>query len=311
LARCLVTGAAGFIGSHLCEGLLDSGNTVLGVDAFTPNYSRAIKENNLTDLLRSPEFSFHETDLRDGDLVSLLRDVDVVFHLAALPGLLDWDAFGEYVACNILGTQRLLEAARENNTQHFIHGSTSSVYGRMATGDEETPLQPCSPYGITKQCAEELCKTYALRFGLPITIFRFFSVYGPRQRPDMAYNIFTRALFNDEPIVVFGDGSQSRSNTFVADIVQGIVLAFEKRDCSIGETFNIGGGEVISVIDALRVLEEITGRTAQISYAPARPGDQKHTAANTEKARRVLGYAPTTSVKSGLQAQVEWQKKQT
>jgi UDP-glucuronate 4-epimerase len=309
MTRCLVTGAAGFIGSHLCEQLLVKGHSVVGVDTFIPYYPRKIKESNLSSLYKTPGFIFHEVDLRHDELIPLLKDVEVVFHLAAMAGLMrSWSDFNLYMTCNIEVTQRLLEAARMNEIKHFIHGSTSSVYGRLATGDEKAPLEPCSPYGVTKLSAEYLCRAYAENFGLPLTILRFFSVYGPRQRPDMAYHIFINALLRDEPVTIYGDGEQSRSNTFIADCVQGILLAFEKREQSIGEIFNIGGGQVVSINQILNMLAELTGKTPRLTFAQARPGDQRCTAANISKAQRLLGYTPCITVFNGLQAQVEWQR---
>jgi nucleoside-diphosphate-sugar epimerase len=309
MSSCLVTGAAGFIGSHLCEHLLVRGHQVIGVDSFIPYYPRKLKENNLAAFLESPGFKFHEIDLRYGDLNPLFKDIEVVFHLAAMAGLMrSWSDFNLYLTCNMEVTQRLLEVARLHDVLHFIHGSTSSVYGRFATGDEESVLEPVSPYGVTKLGAEHLCRAYAENFGLPLSILRFFSVYGPRQRPDMAYNIFIRALLRNEPITVYGDGEQSRSNTFVADCVQGILLTFEKREQSVSKIFNLGGGEVVTINRVLDILAELTGKTLRVTYAQARPGDQQHTAANISKAHRILGYAPTTSITTGLQAQVEWQR---
>jgi UDP-glucuronate 4-epimerase len=309
MSSCLVTGAAGFIGSHLCELLLARGHRVIGADTFIPYYPREFKESNLLPSRESPGFTFQEVDLRYDDLTPLLKDVEVIFHLAAMAGLMrSWSDFNLYMTCNMLVTQRLLEAARQNQIKHFIHGSTSSVYGRLATGDEGSPLEPVSPYGVTKLGAEHLCRAYAENFGLPLTILRFFSVYGPRQRPDMAYHIFIRALLRDEPIVIYGDGEQSRSNTFIADCVQGVLLAFEKREQSMGEIFNLGGGEVVTLNRVLNILAGLTGKSPQVTFVQARPGDQRHTAANIAKAQRVLGYTPTTPVTAGLQAQVEWQR---
>lgn len=309
MSTCLVTGAAGFIGSHLCEQLLARGHRVIGVDTFIPYYPRKLKESNLFSLRQSSGFTFHEVDLRYGELAPLLKNVEVVFHLAAMAGLMrSWSDFNLYMTCNMEVTQRLLEATRLKAIEHFIHGSTSSVYGRFATGDEESPLEPVSPYGVTKLGAEHLCRAYADNFGLPLTILRFFSVYGPRQRPDMAYHIFIRALLYDEPIAIYGDGEQSRSNTFIADCVQGVLLAFEKREQSIGAIFNLGGGEVVTINRVLDILAELTGKYPQVTFDQARPGDQRHTAANINKAQRILGYTPNTSVTTGLQAQVEWQR---
>lgn len=309
MSSCLVTGAAGFIGSHLCEQLLARGHTVIGVDTFIPYYPRALKESNLASFRESPGFTFHEVDLRFDELTPLLKNVEVVFHLAAMAGLMrSWSDFSLYMTCNMEVTQRLLQAACLNGIKHFIHGSTSSVYGRFATGDEESPLEPVSPYGVTKLAAEHLCRAYARNFDVPLTILRFFSVYGPRQRPDMAYNIFIRALLHDEPITIYGDGEQSRSNTFIADCVQGVLLAFEKRAQSIGNTFNLGGGEVVTINGVLEILAELTGKSPRVVFAQARPGDQRHTAANINKAQCLLGYTPGTSVMRGLREQVEWQR---
>ena len=309
---CLVTGAAGFVGSHLCEQLLAQDHTVIGVDAFIPYYPRPLKEQNLRELQAAPRFTFHESDLRTADLVALLEGVEVVFHVAAMAGLRrSWSEFESYVTCNILATQRLLEAAVQRKIRHFLNVSTSSVYGRFATGNEESPLAPVSPYGITKLAAEQLCRAYAANFNLPITVLRLYSVYGPRQRPDMGYNIFIRALLEDELITIDGDGNDSRSNTYIADCVQGLIRAFEMPEKSIGETFNIGGGEEVTVNGVLEMLEELSGQQPRTTHGPPRAGDQKRTVADTTKARTLLGYNPTTSVLDGLRAQLAWQRDAT
>jgi nucleoside-diphosphate-sugar epimerase len=310
MATCLVTGAAGFVGSHLSEALLARGHAVVGVDAFVPYYPRALKEQNLAHLVAVGGFHFHEADLRTGDLAPLLEGVDAVFHLAAQAGLLrSWQEFETYLSCNVLATQRLLDAACRAQIGQFLQISTSSVYGRFATGDETAPLAPISPYGITKLAAEHLCLAYATSFGLPVTILRLFSVYGPRQRPDMGYHIFIRAILADAPITVDGDGSDSRSNTYVRDCVDGLILAFEQPERSVGETFNIGGGQEVTVNQVLEILQELAGKPARINHGPARPGDQRRTVADTGKARRLLGYAPQTTIVDGLRAQLEWQQR--
>lgn len=308
MSTCLVTGAAGFVGSHLSEQLIARGHRVVGVDAFIPYYPRALKEQNLSGLRQSDQFTLHEVDLRSGDLDPLLDGVDVVFHLAAQAGLVrSWREFDSYMTCNILATQRLLEAAVKARVSHFLHISTSSVYGRFATGDESAPLAPISPYGITKLAAEHLVQAYAANYGLPATILRLFSVYGPRQRPDMGYNIFIRAFLEGGTITVDGDGTDSRSNTYVRDCVEGLILAFEQRERSVGETFNIGGGQEVNVNQVLDILRELTGKDVQIVHGPARAGDQRRTAADIGKARRLLGYAPETTIVDGLAAQLAWQ----
>ncbi len=310
MSKYLVTGAAGFIGSNLCEALLAEGHEVRGVDAFIPYYPRPIKEDNLKISKAHPNFKFFERDLRTDPVHDLVDGVETVFHLAAMAGLIrSWSEFTLYSSCNELATLRLLEAARDTKCPQFIHISTSSVYGSEATGPETTPTTPFSPYGITKLAAENLCRAFNANFGVPYTILRYFSVYGPRQRPDMGYNIIIRGLFCGEKFPMFGNGEQTRSNTFVADCVRGTMLAAKHRDKAIGEVFNVGGGEIVSLNEVIRRLEEITGKKLVIERKPGRPGDQQHTSANIEKIKRLLGYAPQVGVTEGLRAQVEWQKK--
>ncbi|MCO5060732.1 MAG: NAD-dependent epimerase/dehydratase family protein [Kiritimatiellae bacterium] len=307
MKRCMVTGAAGFIGSHLSEALTAQGVEVVGVDTFIPYYPREIKESNLQTLRTRSNFTFHELDLRTGELAPLLEGCETLFHLAAMPGLMkSWSDFSLYNTCNCDATLRLLEAARAVGLPHFIHVSTSSVYGKEATQGEDAPTQPFSPYGITKLAAENLCRAFESNFGLPITVLRYFSVYGPRQRPDMAYNILIRTLLSGGTFTMFGDGEQTRSNTYVSDCVRATLLAAEKREAALGQTFNVGGGEIVSLNNVIQRLEKLTGKKANIERKAPRPGDQKHTAANIDKARRLLGYNPTTPVTDGLQAEVEW-----
>ena len=309
MATCLVTGAAGFVGSHLSERLTSEGHTVRGIDAFIPYYPRPLKEGNLATVCTRENFHFHEADLRKADLNPILEGVDVVFHLAAQAGLRrSWSEFDSYMSCNIQATQRLLEASVANKVGHFINISTSSVYGRFATGNEESPLEPVSPYGITKLAAEMLCRAYEQNFSLPVTVCRLFSVYGPRQRPDMGYNIFIDAILNEKQITIDGDGTDSRSNTFVLDCVEGLVLAFEQSEKSKGETFNIGGGHEVNVLQVLEMLEELSGKNAITTHGPRRAGDQRRTVADIDKARNLLGYDPQTTVLEGLRAQLAWQR---
>ncbi len=263
MSRILVTGAAGFIGSHLCEALLADGHLVLGLDAFIPYYPRALKERNLAPLYAQPGFTFAEVDLRSGHLEPLLAGVDAVVHLAAMAGLVrSWQEFEGYMTCNVLATQRLLDAAARAGSPHVVHASTSSVYGRFATGDESAALEPISPYGITKLAAEKLVLAYGQQFGVRATVLRLFSVYGPRQRPDMGYNIFIRRMLAGETITVDGDGTDSRSNTYVLDCVEGIRRALAQPEVSMGQIFNIGGGQEVNVIEVLGMLEELTGKHA-------------------------------------------------
>ncbi len=253
--KCVVTGAAGFIGSHLCERLLSHGHDVVGIDSFVPYYGRDLKEANLVGSLRQPRYRFRALDLRCDHLDAALADAEVVFHLAAMPGLVaSWVDFDGYLSCNVTATQRLLEACRRQHggLHRFILGSTSSVYGKFASGDESLPTRPISPYGVTKLAAEQLCRAFAETDDLPLVVLRFFSVYGPRQRPDMAYCKFMESLLRNQPITVCGDGQQVRGNTYVLDCVEAIIAA---TAAPVGETYNVGGGETASVWDILRRLE--------------------------------------------------------
>ena len=305
--RSLVTGAAGFIGSHLCETLLAAGHEVVGLDAFIPYYPRAIKESNLAPARAHPNFTFHDLDLRTDDLSPALEGVDTVFHIAAMGGLLlSWVRFDLYMTCNIHATQRLLEAIRQSGrARQFVYASTSSIYGSDVTGPETSMPHPVSPYGITKLAAEHLVQTYDRQFDVPSTILRYFSVYGPRQRPDMGYYIFIDSILHDKPITVFGDGNQLRGNTYATDIARATLLShlnFER-----GAIYNIGGSEEISANQVISILESITGKRADVRYAPPRPGEQSRSLADTTLARKRLGFVPQVSLLDGLTNQVRWQ----
>jgi nucleoside-diphosphate-sugar epimerase len=304
--KCLVTGAAGFIGSHLCERLLHDGHLVVGVDAFIPYYPRPLKETNLATVRSHPRFDFHELDLRHVTLEPLLEGVEAVFHLAAMAGLArSWTDFELYESCNVSATQRLLEALRiRPGLERFIYASTSSVYGRFSSGDEALPTRPISPYGVTKLAAENLCRAYAEEHGLPVIVMRYFSVYGPRQRPDMGYHRFVRALRAGEPVVVYGDGQQVRGNTYVSDCVAATVAAVAAPP---GETYNVGGGETATVWEILHKLEVLLGCRAVVRAEPGRAGDQRFTCADTTKLTRHLGWQPRVGLDEGLARQVAWQ----
>ena len=303
--RVLVTGAAGFIGSHLCEALLDGGHEVLALDGFVPSYPRADKEANLAALIGRARFSFLEADLRSDPLDRHLDGVDAVINEAAMAGLArSWAEFDLYVGCNLVGLQRLLDAAVRAGVGRFVQASTSSVYGLEAVGDEDRPLRPVSPYGVSKLAAEQLIVAYVAEFDLSAVILRYFSIFGPRQRPDMAYHRFIEAMVDGRPITVHGDGEQTRSNTYVADCVRGTMLALDRAP--IGATYNIGGGDVISLNEAIATIAEALETRPRIERAPRARGDQRHTAADIGRASDALGFRPEMPVREGLRRQVEW-----
>lgn len=307
--KCLVTGAAGFIGSHLCEKLLDLGHVVHGLDSFVPYYDRNLKERNLQVAKKHPQYRFHELDLRTDNLNELVSGADAIFNLAAMPGLTQsWVDFEGYWTCNALATKRLLEAVQHHapRLHRFIQVSTSSVYGKFASGDEMLPTRPISPYGVTKLAAEQLCSAFADAFKLPIVVLRYFSVYGPRQRPDMGYQRFIDALASRKPIYIYGDGHQVRGNTFISDCVAATVAALESP---VREIYNIGGNEMVNVWDILNKLKEITGINPQLIQQDERPGDQRHTFADCGKAGRHLKWQPRVTLSEGLTQQWDWYSK--
>jgi nucleoside-diphosphate-sugar epimerase len=304
--ECIVTGAAGFIGSHLCERLLADGHRVTGIDSFTAYYPRRVKERNLAGLRGRKHFEFHELDLSCDSIEVVTRGAEWVFHLAAMAGLVkSWTQFDLYSTHNITATQRLLEAVKGSpHLNRFVYASTSSVYGRYASGDESLPMRPSSPYGITKLAGENLCRVYADEFDVPAICLRYFSVYGPRQRPDMGYHKFIQAVLDGQPIALTGDGSQVRGNTYVSDCVAATVAAVNAVP---GETFNVGGGDLVCVRDVIRKIEEITGKSAKIQRQPERKGDQKYTGADVSKLTRHTGWKPEVGIDEGLARQVAWQ----
>ena len=305
--RCIVTGAAGFIGSHLCERLLADGHVVAGVDCFTDYYPRAVKERNLAHLAGKPHFTFRELDLSAGVPAEAVGGAEWVFHLAAMAGLTrSWLDFDTYNRHNLTATHRLLEALKGSPTlKRVIYASTSSVYGKYASGDESLPTRPSSPYGITKLAAEQLCRVYCDEWNVPAVVLRYFSVYGPRQRPEMGYHLFINAILQGKPIKLTGDGLQVRGNTYIADCVEATIRATQAMP---GETFNLGGGELVTVLEVFKKLERIIGKPAIIERHPPRTGDQLATGADVTKLYRHLGWKPTTSIDDGLAKQVEWQR---
>lgn len=306
--KSLVTGAAGFIGSHLCEYLTEKGFEVIGIDSFMDYYPRSIKEASIADLRRHQNFEFIEANLLEMDLAKLFDGVDVIFHQAAQAGVrASWGRdFKIYSDNNILATQMLLEACKESPVNKFIYASSSSVYGDT----EDLPMRetslprPVSPYGVSKLAAEHLCWLYFKNFGIPTVSLRYFTVYGARQRPDMAFHRFFRWALEGEVLEVYGDGEQSRDFTHVNDIAEANWLASEKAPA--GEVFNIGGGSRITLNGAIGIIGEITGREIEVNYQAKQKGDVRHTKADMTKAEEKLGYKPKVSIRQGLQAEYEW-----
>jgi UDP-glucuronate 4-epimerase len=303
----LVTGAAGFIGSHLAESLARAGHRVTGLDAFTAFYDPAIKQENAR-AAAAAGVEILRLDLVTDDLTEAVRGADAVFHLAAQPGLSATTTFDDYVRNNLLATGRLLAAcAAAGGTARFIHVSTSSVYGAEATGDETTLPAPTSVYGVTKLAAEQLVLARHRESALRACCLRIFSVYGPRERPDKLFTRLIRAVLQDREVPLF-EGSQHhvRSFTYIADIIRGITLAFERWDAAAGEILNIGTDTQSTTGEALALVERLTAKRARIARLPRRPGDQIHTHAHIEKARRLLGYDPVTTLEEGLRAEIAW-----
>ncbi len=301
-SRCLVTGAAGFIGSHLSRRLLNDGCRVTGVDCFTDYYDPAIKEANIEGLSKHPDFELIEADLSDIE-DHWFQGVNWVFHQAAQAGVrASWGKeFAHYTGHNVLATQRLLEWARHNNLERFVYASSSSVYGntgKLPMHEEDLP-RPLSPYGVTKLAAEHLCGLYAQNFGVPTVSLRYFTVYGPAQRPDMAFHRFIRSILNGKALVIYGNGEQTRDFTFIDDIVEANILAAVKTTPG-GRVYNLGGGSRISVNGVLELLKELSGRAVEVRYEPVQAGDPPHTYADTSRAREELGFVPQTSLKEGL-----------
>ena len=306
--KALVTGAAGFIGSTLTDRLLECGADVIGIDSFTDFYPRPLKEQNLARARAHPRLRFVEARIQDADLRSLLSDRTHVFHLAAQAGVRkSWGRdFGVYTTNNIEATQTLLEAARGAELDRFVYASSSSVYGdAVALPMREDALpQPVSPYGVSKLAAEQLCHLYFVNYGVPVVSLRYFTVYGPRQRPDMGFHKFLRAALRAEPISVYGDGEQTRDFTFVGDVVEANLAAAE-RGVS-GGVYNIGGGSRVSVNDVLEMIGRVSGRAPIVDRQPDQKGDMRHTYADTTRARADLGFAPAVGLEHGLTAEFRW-----
>jgi nucleoside-diphosphate-sugar epimerase len=306
--KALVTGAAGFIGSTLSERLLADGADVVGIDCFTDYYPRVLKERNLQGLRDHRRFRFVEASLLEADLAGLLADCTHVFHLAAQAGVRkSWGRdFHVYTVNNVEATQLLLEAAVPHTLERFVYASSSSVYGDAAAIPmrEDALPQPVSPYGVTKLAAEQLCHLYFVNFGIPTVALRYFTVYGPRQRPDMAFHKLLRAAILGEPFHLFGDGRQTRDFTFVGDAVEATTAAGVRG--LPGRVYNIGGGSCISMHEVLALVERVSGRPLTVRTDAAQKGDMRHTYADTTLARQDLGFAPRAALDAGLDAEYRW-----
>jgi UDP-glucuronate 4-epimerase len=305
--KALVTGAAGFIGSHLSEALIDGGYDVYGVDRLSSYYDPELKRANLAPLLERDGFEFSEADLARDALDEALEGVEVVFHLAGQPGVrVSWgDEFRFYLDDNVLSTQRLLEASAGRELRRFVLASSSSIYGdaeSFPTTEAAMPA-PVSPYGVTKLAAERLCVLYAKGYSVPAVSLRYFTIFGPRQRPDMAFTRFIRAALRGETIEIFGDGLQERDFTFVADAVAATIAAGESGEP--GAAYNIAGGNHATVVDVIETLGELTGSPLAVEHKPAVIGDARKTGADTTRASEDLSYAPRTSLREGLGLQLE------
>ena len=306
--KALVTGVAGFIGSTLAERLVADGADVVGIDCFTDYYPRAIKERNLEGLRRQSSFQFVESSIASADLGRLISGRTHVFHLAAQAGVRkSWGRdFSTYTTNNIEATQLLLEALVGSGIERVVYASSSSVYGDAAAIPmrEDALPQPVSPYGVTKLSAEQLCHLYFVNHGIPTVSLRYFTVYGPRQRPDMGFNRFLTAALRDQPITVFGDGEQTRDFTFVTDAVAATAAAATRG--TPGRVYNIGGGSRVSVNEVLEIIGRVTGKRLQLVVDPVQKGDMRHTYADTSLARAELGYRPAVGLEQGLAAEFRW-----
>ncbi len=308
--KYMVTGAAGFIGSSLCERLLGDGHEVVAIDCFTDYYERALKDGNAAGFRAADGVTFIESDLNDLDLTKLVSDCDGVFHLAAQAGVrASWGkSFDHYLHHNVRATQRLLEAVKDHGGPRLVYASSSSVYGDtdVLPAKETNRTRPRSPYGVSKLACEGLADLYLANFKVDAIGLRYFTVYGPRQRPDMAFNRFIKALSNDDQITVYGDGQQSRDFTFIDDIVTGTIKCMERGVA--GRLYNIGGGHRTVLMEAIESLAALVGTTPKIKHQETQKGDVRDTSADTTLLRDETGFAPATDLRDGLRAQVQWQR---
>jgi UDP-glucuronate 4-epimerase len=305
--RVLVTGCAGFVGSHLSEALVRQGDDVVGVDCFTDYYARELKEANLARLREAAQFEFLERDLVADPVDGLLDGIDVIFHLAAQPGVRGsfGDTFEIYLRNNVQATQRLLGEAARRPIERFVYASSSSVYGNADRHPttEAVDRAPVSPYGMTKAATEDLAGVYHRTCGVPVVGLRYFTAYGPRQRPDMAFTRFLTRAVRNEPLTILGDGRQIRDFTFVDDIVQGTIGAAGGVP---GRVYNIGGGNPVALGDVVAMMGELLEHPLRVEYEHATMGDARHTSADCSLAAADFGYEAETPLSTGLLAQLEW-----
>jgi UDP-glucose 4-epimerase len=311
MKNVLVTGAGGFIGFWIAQALLERGYRVRGVDCFLPNYPKIFKIENIKELQKNKFFDFREGDLNLLDLQNLLEGIDIVIHLAALPGVrTSWgEKFEDYLIHNVLATQKLLEACTRTDVELFIYASSSSVYGdNPSTPLKESALpMPKSPYGVTKLAGENLVMVYYKNFGIPCVCLRFFTIYGPKQRPDMAFHKFFKAIKMDEEIVVFGNGTQKRDFTYIEDVIEVFMRIIELKP--EGKILNLGGGHTISINEVLEIMGDITKKNFKVKYTKEQKGDVHTTLADTTELSSITGFVPSTDIVDGLKEEWEWIKR--
>lgn len=308
--KAIVTGCAGFVGSQLSEKLIEKGFTVIGIDSFENYYSLEIKQKNIEKLVKTDSFKLIKSNILDIDLNKIIEHTDFIFHLAGQPGVrASWENnFEIYTKNNILATQRLLESCKNKKIKKFVYASSSSIYGDVDTFpiSEDVKPNPISPYGVSKLAGEHLCHLYHKNFNVPTISLRYFTVYGERQRPDMAFHKFIKNILENKEVVIFGDGRQTRDFTYVRDIIDGTISSAESD--VYGEIFNLGGGSRILLKDAINILKNVVGTDINIVYKDNEKGDVGHTYADIIKAKKLLGYDPKTKLEEGLEKEVEWIK---